>query len=1816
LIVEESKDPEAAKKLVEAYLDVFATEGVALADARNLLMDQFAQIVVSRPDQQGDDIAKLMRLAPIRSGNHFGGYFETPDFDAEAARTKDQFATLLARSLQTEYAKAQEPERRESNGYWLKLAFSHEAISRTQPTLIKELIRDLDNLIKSQKEATAEQKTLKERADKWLEMIQPKKPARSEVRQSNLQPSRILASRSARAEVRQMISAKNYRREKIVLRTLLFLQNLPLWLLRFQRAVNRIFLSKLMGKVALIVGGVWIAWLGGVNGVGFNFVLKVTAFAALAGFMSWFADHHLGGMIRGEEADVQQTKAQLADLEKELLQALDLPEDFHPSVIHFETLIARIRPFFVGPDARSFESEVIDLKRQLQKFEKRLPEERVISKTNQKKLDQQVERILLLSLELVRRRAQQDESETGALIQSLVILEQVLSEINSESGESVFLSRRSEVRSDGVVPSPNLTNEKLVVDETVLIDDAYDFFRAVKHSAVWGWSGQAVFNFPLTVMEHWSLGWLAISFGTTLGLTEIRGVMAGDFWSIVRLASLPAAMWFLSFLHFREWHRAQFIYQKALRYDKEAPQVWQKNRLERARQFETETGWTIDWSNDPLALAVMDRNKKRVAMTVGWIMPDLSSAEGRSANSYFSYTLRLMQNAIEGAQQQEEQVAFLESEAVSPEVQRHQAAMDTLDEIREMRGLFEKTFAKHQFETNEGGAVDLRTLPEGALLRFTFEATTREYDYYMRKESSGQWSLWMDQYAYKKMIAAEDVATVRSLAQARLDFPGVFPEDSAELTEEHTRVLEDKAILRPGKSFQLPYFDSDPKAPPSFGVWPINSVDLILPDQSAKRYLPASARSELRGDKSLIRLEMLAKEVRSKDVPQVSNAVRRIAKTLLRGEALDLFLTETEPSVRRWAYKNSKQYLERTALILRSSQTLSDERLLTHLRQSAVATREQVLTVKLRRLVTNAVLQSLARGVLNKRMGVWRQRGQVYNVVDVEFYGSLVESSLTTRSDIDYQLVVWDRFDPEQHVSDFGEYFTLAFQDFLKDHHLNDDALRIRPLRFGLRTIDEAGDFSYDRMPRSEVRADLSREASDKKPRVLSWKERKKRHIQQVLNYTHQKKTQAARLLGISRATLYGAEQGLTELTAEPISEDQAVNLMDLKTDNFAAVLILNQGHKTKTAGSLNVSRKELNAAIKELGLTRESFDRGVQYDLLTKYRRQILLAFTKEEISKWFGPEAAARLGITNESPVVTKVREAQEKVKQRMVTMEGGSFFAHETAELKRAVREGVGLDELSPKAFALFAEAAKNVLQQEPTDAQIKAAFAIHQRRAIEMEPGEGKTLAIAMAAYLHALTEKGVHIHTFNAYLATRDANDMGAVLSLLGLSVGVRAAKNKTYIYDPIKNVHRKQQLYHLVAFRDQGERRPGERQELKPKAAYQSDVTYGVKEQFVFDYLEDQATDAVSKQRQRQNPPALVIVDEGDSVLLDESNQPLILAASAQDILTSEDYIRIYRSFLQLQSGEDYTVDLLKQDVCLAAGAVHKISAILRDTGFNQTLLKRLEESHELENLLKQAGLVRLFNLRDSDYVLLKQKVVLVDEFTGRLKDQHVLSNYRHQMIEAQEAVAGNPVVFTPPVLIRGLMTYQNYYRLMMQQSRLSVITGTMGNDAAEIHDIYGLKYVHINNQFPSKMKIPKPQVFQTKEQKDEVIIKTVEEENRAGRPVLIFVRRISDAQNLKTKLERVTGEHGSMITADTLTGLNTDVEAAVLHKAGEKGRVTIATNVVGRGVNIDTSPEVQTAGGLTVIMTRLQKAKRIDDQLILRTARRGSPGTVYRFYS
>ncbi len=541
------------------------------------------------------------------------------------------------------------------------------------------------------------------------------------------------------------------------------------------------------------------------------------------------------------------------------------------------------------------------------------------------------------------------------------------------------------------------------------------------------------------------------------------------------------------------------------------------------------------------------------------------------------------------------------------------------------------------------------------------------------------------------------------------------------------------------------------------------------------------------------------------------------------------------------------------------------------------------------------------------------------------------------------------------------------------------------------------------------------------------------------------------------------------------------------------------------------------------------------------------------------------------------------------------GDAQLSEKTAEFKKRLTEGETLDSLLPEAFALVREAAKRTLKQRHFDVQMIGGIIMHQGGVSEMRTGEGKTLVATLPAYLNALEGKGVHVVTVNDYLSRRDGVWMGQIYSLLGLSVGV-INHEASYVYDPRHT--------ELDAERDAVGSFKVVHEFLRPvtrREAYAADITYGTNNEFGFDYLRDNIEYDVLRLRQREHHFA--IVDEIDSILIDEARTPLIISSPTSD---SEDLYKTFAGIAaKMVKDKHYTVDEKLRAAPLTDEGISFAEKLL---GIDNIYTdKGIKYVHHLETAVRAQALFA----RDSEYVVKDGDVIIVDEFTGRLQPGRRWSEGLHQAIEAKEGV-----VIQKESRTFASVTFQNYFRLY---KKLSGMTGTAMTSSEEFYKVYGLTIVAVPTHKPPQRKDQNDLIFQTEAGKFKAVARKVKEIHSTGRPVLVGTVSIEKNELLAKYLEREGVPH------QLLNAKNHEKEGEIISQAGKRGGVTIATNMAGRGVDIKlggnpATPEeyeaVKALGGLFVLGTERHDARRIDNQLRGRSGRQGDPGETQFFVS
>lgn len=504
---------------------------------------------------------------------------------------------------------------------------------------------------------------------------------------------------------------------------------------------------------------------------------------------------------------------------------------------------------------------------------------------------------------------------------------------------------------------------------------------------------------------------------------------------------------------------------------------------------------------------------------------------------------------------------------------------------------------------------------------------------------------------------------------------------------------------------------------------------------------------------------------------------------------------------------------------------------------------------------------------------------------------------------------------------------------------------------------------------------------------------------------------------------------------------------------------------------------------------------------------------------------------------------------------------------------------LDDILPNAFALVRESSERVLGMRPFDVQMMGGVVLHEGSVAEMKTGEGKTLVATLPIYLNALEEKGCHVVTVNDYLAQRDASEMGKLYHFLGLSTGV-IINEASFIYDP---------EYDNQAHDDENMRK------LRPctrKEAYAADITYGTNNEFGFDYLRDNMVDEADLLRQRELNFA--IVDEVDSILIDEARTPLIISAPAAE--NPESYLQFAKVADKLVEA-DFSLDEKRRSVALTDEGVEKIQKMLGLK--NLYTPDNVRTVYHMEQALRAQTLFR----RDKDYVVTTDgEVVIVDEHTGRLMQGRRYNEGLHQAIEAKEQV---PVLQESMTL--ATVSFQNFFRLY---SKLSGMTGTAFTEAEEFQQIYSLDVVQIPPNMPVIRNDKEDLIFKTEKGKLKSVADTIRGHHEAGRPVLVGSASIAKNELIAQWLDK------EKIPYELLNAKNNEREAAIIKKAGEKGAVTLATNIAGRGTDIKLGKGVTDLGGLVVIGSERHESRRIDNQLRGRGGRQGDPGESQFFVS
>lgn len=570
----------------------------------------------------------------------------------------------------------------------------------------------------------------------------------------------------------------------------------------------------------------------------------------------------------------------------------------------------------------------------------------------------------------------------------------------------------------------------------------------------------------------------------------------------------------------------------------------------------------------------------------------------------------------------------------------------------------------------------------------------------------------------------------------------------------------------------------------------------------------------------------------------------------------------------------------------------------------------------------------------------------------------------------------------------------------------------------------------------------------------------------------------------------------------------------------------------------------------------------------------------------KMFGSESSRY--IKNILPIVKKINDLEDDVKKFT-----NEQFPEKTAELKARYSSGETLDDLLPEAFALVREAAFRTRNERHYDVQLMGGIALHNGKVAEMRTGEGKTLVATLPVYLNALAGRGVHVVTVNDYLARRDAEAMGQVYEFLGLSTGV-INDQAQFLYDsshgdpsPAEDEAQEYKVFEKY---------------LKPctkQQAYNADITYGTNVQFGFDYLRDNTEQVPERLSQRDH--YFAIIDEVDSVLIDEARVPMILSAPAER--ADDLYKTSARIAMQLHKETDYTIDEKLKAIQLTDSGITKVEKMLGVENIYTTTNMQLV--HHIETAVRAHALFH----NNKEYVVRNNEILIVDEFTGRIQEGRRWSDGLHQAIEAKEGVEIKQESRTI-----ASITYQNYFK---NYEKIAGMTGTAATSREEFYKVYGLDVIEIPTHRPNVRRDLNDLIFQTEHGKFQALARKVKELHETGQPVLIGTVSIEKNELLSAYLTNEGIPH------EVLNAKNHAREAEIIANAGRKGSVVIATNMAGRGVDIKLGgvpfdrakyEEVVSLGGLYVIGTERHEARRIDNQLRGRAGRQGDLGTT-QFY-
>jgi preprotein translocase subunit SecA len=537
-----------------------------------------------------------------------------------------------------------------------------------------------------------------------------------------------------------------------------------------------------------------------------------------------------------------------------------------------------------------------------------------------------------------------------------------------------------------------------------------------------------------------------------------------------------------------------------------------------------------------------------------------------------------------------------------------------------------------------------------------------------------------------------------------------------------------------------------------------------------------------------------------------------------------------------------------------------------------------------------------------------------------------------------------------------------------------------------------------------------------------------------------------------------------------------------------------------------------------------------------------------------------------------VTRINQFEPEIAKRT-----DAELAESTTRFRERLLKGELLDDIVPEVFASVREAAKRTLKQRHFDVQLMGGLALHKGHIAEMKTGEGKTLVASLALYANALENKGAHLVTTNDYLAKTGAGWMAPIYHALGMSVAY-IAHEKSAVYDPAVEL-------------DAVDPRHRHWRDVTRRQAYEADITYGQNSEFGFDYLRDNMAMDLGDQVQRRGLH-YAIVDEADSILIDEARTPLIISSPAED--ATQTYYTFARVAAQLQPETDYVLEEKHNAVTLTEDGIARAEKLLRVKNMYEGDVTAV---HYLDNAIKAKALYH----KDKEYVVKDGEVIIVDEFTGRLMPGRRWSDGLHQAVEAKENLKIQRETRT-----FATITIQNYFRMY---TKLAGMTGTAATEAEELYKVYKLEVTQIPTNKPMIRKDNPDLVYKTEQGKWDAVVAEVKERHAAGQPVLIGTTSVEKSERLSDQL----GRHG--ITHEVLNAKNHEREALIIADAGQRGSVTLSTNMAGRGVDILLGPGITELGGLHVIGTERHEARRIDNQLRGRSGRQGDPGSS-RFFS